>query len=206
VALPLPLTAAVAARFAAAVALTRADIAGASEHAPAKGSRSEAREAARCGGLSSKTIGGGRSQTFVRGKGLDRESFSSVVLVLPSELTVRRDLQSARSGAGVGCYARVLRKHLQSEEQASVRVLAVRVDPLTLDVPDGSAAAGIRIAARVGVQGTRLAVWLYSDVISVGYGPSELQLYTTTFVQPAPMHTEQQLLSLMRDRARLSRL
>jgi hypothetical protein len=203
---PVPLTARTAATFAGAVSLTRADITGGAAQAPSKSPRRDEQEAAKCGGLSAKAIGGGRSQEFVRGKGLDRENFSSSVEVLSSEASVRRDLEYAESSAGLRCYSRVVGKNLQAEEHARMQLLGVKVTPIRVRMSDGQSAAGVRIAARVGVPQAGLAVALYSDAVSLPYGPAELNLYATSFVQPVPVRTQQQLLTLMRERARLSRL
>ena len=59
---------------------------------------------------------------------------------------------------------------------------------------------------RVGIVGSRLAVALYVDALSLPYGPAELDLYTTSFVQPVALRTQQELLTLMRARALLHRL
>jgi hypothetical protein len=206
VALPLALSAATAAEFARAVELTGADIPGGSPAAASQTPRGEEREAAKCGGPGARAIGGGRSAEYARGHGLDREQFSSSVQVLSSEAGVHRDLKYAQSRAGLRCYSTVVGRNVESEVQEHVRLLRVSVTAITVDVPGRQRASGIRIAARVGVPQSHLAVSLYSDALSLPYGPAELDLYATSFVQPAPVRTEQELLTLMRARARLSRL
>jgi hypothetical protein len=206
VAVPLALTAARAAAFERGVELRAADLPGARAERHGPTPRRQAEEAAKCGGRSTRAIGGGRSADLVRGRGLERESISSSVLVLADEATVARDIEYAESKAGLECYARIVGRNLAAEQRATVHVLGVHVTRIRVQVPGREVAAGIRIAARVGVPSSQLAVSLYSDALSLAYGPAELDLYATSFVQPEPVRSEQQLLTLMRDRARRGRL
>ncbi|MHB8533055.1 MAG: hypothetical protein ACYDC2_10080 [Solirubrobacteraceae bacterium] len=205
VALPVALSAASAASFARAVQLSAADVTGGSPQPPSRTPRIDEEEAARCSGKPGRAVGGGRSPDYSRGSGLEREDVSSSVAVLSSEAIVRKDLEYTQSTAALGCFSRIVRNKL-ARESARVRLLGVNVTELTVELPGAQRAAGLRILARVGVPGSRVAVPLYSDVLTYAYGPAELNLYTTSFVQPAPVQTEQQLLTLMRERARLSRL
>lgn len=56
----------------------------------------------------------------------------------------------------------------------------------------------------MGLKGS--VVRLFIDALSFGYGPAEIGLYATSFVQPEPLRTEQELLTLLRERAELQRL
>lgn len=206
VAVPLQLTATLAARFARAVSLTRADLPGAAPSARSKSNPAEEREAADCGGRTARALGGGRSANFQRGAGLDRESISSGVDVLSNAAAVRSDLAYAASRAGLACYAKVLGRSLRSERDSHVRLLGLRVRHLSLDVGPLDRAAGIRITARVSITGAPVTVSLFVDALSMPYGPAELDLYSTSFVQPVPARTQRELLSLLRERAQLQRL
>jgi hypothetical protein len=203
---PLPLTAARAARFAAAVALRRVDLPGSSPTARSRTPASEQREAAQCGQRSTRALGGGRSPNFERRDGLDRESISSGVEVLSDAGAVEGDLAYASSRAGLRCYAKVLAKSLRSERDSHVRLLGLRVGRLQLSVGAAGQASGIRIAARVGVAGAPVTVAVFVDALSLPYGPAELDLYSTSFVQPVPERTQSELLALLRERARRQRL
>lgn len=206
VALPLALTAARAAAFAHAVQLTAADVPGAHAAPHSKTPAAREREASHCGGRTQPVIGGARSQELQRGHGLDRESLSSSVEVLRSAKSVERDLSYVQTSGGLHCYERVLGRSLQEEAQPDIKLLGVRVAPLEVSVAGAGRAKGIRILARVGVPGAGTVVPLYVDALSMPYGPAEIDLYGTSFVQPVAERTEQELLSLLHQRARTRRL
>jgi hypothetical protein len=206
VAVPLALTAARASAFARAVSLQRVDLPGAAPSPRSPAPASQEREAANCGSQGARAVGGGRSPNFQRGAGLDRESISSAVDVLSSASEVRRDLAYAASRAGLQCYAKVLGRSLRGEASGRVRLLGVHVEHLALDVAPLARATGLQITARVGIAGAGVTVRLYIDALSLSYGPAELQLYTTSFVQPVATQTQRALLGLLQARARLRRL
>jgi hypothetical protein len=206
VAVPLALTPARASGFSRAVSLRRVDLPGAVSSSRSPTPASQEREAANCGGHPAQVLGGGRSPNFQRGVGLDRESISSAVDVLRNSSEVRRDLAYAASRAGLQCYSKVLAKSLRGEASTRVRLLGVHVSQLGLDVGPLAHATGLRITARVGIASGGITVRLYVDALSLAYGPAELQLYTTSFVQPVPVRTQRELLGLLQARARLQRL
>jgi hypothetical protein len=205
---PLTITPARAERFARAVTLTTADLPGSSPTPPHGSSVAREKEAAKCGGHPTVAIGGGQSPEFARGQGLDHESLSSSVEVLADAKSVHSDLGYTESHAGLTCYAKILSKSLQEGHgsDSHIRLLGVHLRKLQVTLAPGRVAVGIRIIARVGLVGSRLAVGLYVDALSLPYGPAELDLYTTSFVQPVPLRTQQELLTLMRARALLHRL
>jgi hypothetical protein len=187
--------------FARAVTLTAADVPGARTAPRASPSTQREREATSCGGRTTPAVGEARSPEFQRGKGLDRESLSSSVEVLRDARTVERDLSGTPSAGGLRCYERVLERSLQKETDPNVRLLSVKVSPLHMTVDNAGTARGIRILARVGVPSAAAVVPLYVDALSVPYGPAEIDLYATSFVQPVAARTEQQLLQLLHERA-----
>lgn len=188
--------------------LKTADLPGSSPTPPRGTAAAREREASKCGGHPVLAIGGGQSPDFLRGQGLDHESLSSSVEVLGDAQSVHSDLGYTESHAGLVCYAKVLSRSLEEGNGADkhIRVLGVRLRKLQVALAPGRTAVGIRITARVGLVGSRLAVSLFVDALSLPYGPAELDLYTTSFVQPVPLRTQQELLSLMRARALLHRL
>ncbi len=199
--LPLPLTAARAGAFARAVSLESADVPGSHAVADGRPSPAREREAASCGGAPEKALGGGRSPSYERGAGLNRESISSGVSVLSGVKAVQRDLEYAQSKAGVACYTKILGKTLGAEESGNVRLIGVHVAHLQLLLSQGREASGLRITARVAIKGTSVQVGLYVDALALPYGPTEITLYTTSFVQPVAPKTQQQLLEVLRGRA-----
>jgi hypothetical protein len=203
---PLALNAARATLFARAVSLRQPDLPGSTPGPRSKSSPAEEREATHCGGHLSAAVGGGSSPNYQRGAGLNRESISSAVAVLRDAAAVRGDLEYTASKSGLDCYARVLTRSISREQSSSVRLLGLQVRHLSLPLGTGELASGIRIAARVGLSGSPVTVRLFIDALSLPYGPAELDLYTTSFVQPVAQKTQRELLRLMLERARLQRL
>lgn len=201
VGLPRPLTPAVARAFAKAVELVPADVTGSAPQARAGHSPRAEAQAAKCGSVETE-LGGAHSPELVRGPGLERESISSSVVVLASASMVGRELTYLYSRAGIECYGRALRNIINAEHSGRVSLDDVRVARLQVLAPAAQASTGIRITARLHLPGSGLAVALFVDELSFGYGPAEVQLYTTSFVQPVPVKVEQQLLTLLRERAR----
>ena len=206
VAVPLPLTSARADGFARAVSLSAADVPGTSPVRRTSTPRSQQREAEQCGERGTLALGGGRSAQLQRGDGLDRESISSAVEVLQDTAAVRSDEAYAASRAGVACYAKVLGRSLRREQSGGVRLLGLHVGRLAVTVGAAERASGLRVTARVGIAHSALQVPVFVDALSLPYGPAELDLYTTSFVQPVAEKTQQELLSLLRERALLHAL
>lgn len=203
---PLPLTPARAAAFAKAVELTGADVPGAHPAHRSKTPLAREREAAQCGGRAVPALAGARSPELQRGGALERESLSSGVEVLRDEKSVERDLAYAQTPAGLRCYERVLSRSLRAEADPNIKIFDVRVAPLSVTVAGAGPARGIRILAHVGVPGAGVVLRLYVDAVSLPYGPAEINLYGTSFVQPIAERTEQELLALLRERARRQKL
>jgi hypothetical protein len=203
---PLTLTPARAVAFSRAVQLTSADVPGAHEAPASKTPAAREREAARCGGQATPTIGGARSAELQRGHGLERETISSSVAVLQDAHSVERDLAYAATAAGLRCYQSVLTRSLRSEADPNVKLLGVAVAPLRVSIGGVGRAEGIRILARVGVPGAAVVVRLFVDAITLPYGPAEIDLFGTSFVQPVPVRTEEELLTLLHRRALAQKL
>ncbi len=203
--IPLALNASRATRFANEVNLKLADVIGARIEQRTSNPEEE-REAGKCGSGDSVPLGGGRSPKLDRGSGLEHEMISSSVVVLHDERAARADFGYASSRAGLQCYANVLRKSLSGNASTGVQVGRVRLRRMQLQGPEATPSTGIRITARVGASTGGLSVPLYIDAVGFLYGPAEIEIYATSFVQPEPQRTEQQLLTLLDERARLHRL
>jgi hypothetical protein len=203
---PLPLTAARAAAFAHAVQLTTSDVPGAHEAPASKTPSAREREAAQCGGHAAPTIGSGHSRELQRGQGLERETISSSVEILRDAHSVEKNLSGSKSTGGLRCYERVLARSLQSEADPNIKLLGVSVAPLQVSVAGAGRAQGLRILARVGVPGAGAVVRLFVDAVTLPYGPAEIDLFGTSFVQPVAERTEQELLTLLHQRALAQKL
>jgi len=203
--IPLRLDAARAAAFASAVNLKAADVTG-SKVTPRSRDPEQENEAEKCGAGGSAPVGGGSSPKLDRGTGLEHEAISSSIVVLPSPKLARADFSYASSKAGLACYGKALSKSLEGEASAGVQLGHLRLQKLKLTGTEGVQSSGIRISARVSSTSSSLSVGLYIDAVGFLYGPAEIQIYATSFVQPEPLRTEQELLGLLDQRALLNRL
>jgi len=193
-----------AAAFSHAVNLRLADIAGgrASRRQPASDETDEERK---CTGSAAGAVGGAESERFTRGRGLEREVISSGVAVLTSEALARRDLASVTGKADIACYARAVRHDLGREEDG-LRIAALRVARLSVPLDGARRGVGLRLSIRIAEQRTGVSIPLFIDALVLVHQSAELELYASSYVQPEPLRTEQELLGLMEQRARLSRL
>jgi hypothetical protein len=190
--------------FAEAVLLRLDDVTGAKveKAESAHKSSSEARE---CAGSASRAIGGLESSRYVRGKGLAREVISSGVAVLESHEAAVKDILAVTSKTGIACYARVVRNSLGSGEDA-LELRGLSVTRLALPLRNRVSSVGIRVAASVTTAKTSVAIPIYIDALVFTYKQAEIELYASSYVQPEPRRTEQELLELMEARARLQPL
>ncbi len=203
VTVPLPVTAARVAAFAHAVQLVASDVPGSQAKSRSRTSPAEEREAAECTAHGVRAVGGERSPEMLRGQGLERETISSAVAVLASPAMVRTDLAYAASTAGMSCYARTLQRSLGRERGGQITIGRVSLHPVAISVPGTGSASGVRVTGSIGLTGTRVSVPLFVEAISLAWGPAEIDLYATSFVQPVAERTEQGLLSVLRGRALL---
>jgi hypothetical protein len=190
--------------FARDVVLELADLPGAHTQPTPKQERNQ--EAQECGTTARAAVGGGESPRFIRGSGLTREVLSSAVAVLASERLALADVRAVTGKVGVACYGRVVKHSLGSDEKG-LRIGRVAVARRVLAIDPGSQSIGIRVT--VAVKSTRhpsISIPIYIDAMVLVYRQAELELYASSYVQPEPRRTEQQLLGLMLARARRSRL
>ncbi len=201
-----PRTVTQARAFAGAVNLTLADIPGASVMAHDRRPEASEVEARRCGGsVSDAGAVQVPSPDFVRGTALTREALSSRVTVLTSAHVAREGIAVLDTAAWRACYAGVLRHHFSGARGGTAGVSVDRVDLSTLPVrlPGVGESFGLRIAARLSSIRSHLAIRLYLDVFGFALGRSEINMEATSYVQPEPTRTEQELLLLMDRRAGL---
>ncbi len=206
VAVPLKLTAASAGEFAKGVNLLPVDVLGSHRTPRSANLESQKEEAGDCGGNEAQTIGGGRSAKLDRGAELNTESISSSVIVMRSARAAQADLSYAESPAGLACYGKILRKKLDGESTSGLNVGHVVVSHLTVASSQGPTARGIRITARISGKTSGVTISLFVDAVAFDYGPAEIELYATSFVQPVAERTEEGLLAVMQQRARLGTL
>ncbi len=198
---PGPLTARRAAAFAAAVNLTAADIP--AGEPSRRNPQSEGEEEGHCADASAHALGGAQSPLYERGTALTRETIASGVAVLHDQAQARRDLAYANSAAGIACYTKVARHSLRSPRGGNLRLGNVHVSRLHMPVAGAAANFGLRVTASVSSARGGPTIRLYVDALAFLVGQAEVELFTTSLVQPVPARTEQELLALMMQRARL---
>ena len=198
-----PLTKARASAFARSVDLTLADLPGATISAPAKHPERATNEARSCGGSTgaSHELAQVQSPSFVRGAGLTREAISSTVTMLSNAGLAQRSVAPADSRKLLACYTRLVRRRLSGERLPGLQLGHIGLSVLPASLPDAKASFGIRISATLSSTRSGLAVRLYLDLLGFTQGAAEISLEATSFVQPEPIRTEQELLALMRARA-----
>ena len=203
---PLRLSFARAGAFARAVNLSAVDFPG-SHLTPRNASlENQQEEAPGCSHGAALPLGGGRSPKLERGSALETESISSSVIVMPSAGAARSDLAYTDSSAGLACYSKLLSRKLAGESSSRVHIGHISVGRLNTGSPLGVPTYGLRIRADISAGASGVTIGLYVDAIAFDYGPAEIQLYATSFVQPVAVRTENELLELMLARARLARL
>jgi hypothetical protein len=202
VAIPLELTAARAGEFAKGVNLQPVDVPGSHRTPRSANLESQQEEATDCGGSEAQTVGGGRSAKLDRGSELNSESISSSVIVLRSTRAAKADLAYAESPAGLACYGKILRRKLTGESTSGLNVGHVVLSHLTVASSHGPAARGIRITAHISGAKSGITISLFVDAVAFDYGPAEVELYATSFIQPVAARTEEGLLAVMEQRAR----
>ncbi len=202
VAIPLKLTAARADAFARAVNLRAVDVTGSRRSSRTASAEDRQEEKEQCSRAEAQAIGGGRSDRLDRGGELEAESISSSVIVMPSPRAAQADLAYSESAAGLRCYTKLLSRKLARESTANVTIGRVLVQRRKLL----NGASGIRITARISGVRSGLGLNLYVDAVAFQYGPAEVELYATSFVQPVAARTEQELIDVMQARARRSPL
>jgi hypothetical protein len=190
--------------FARAVLLQPLDVTGAHVQKQEREGKS-GEEARECAPSAGRAIGGLESERYVRGSHLAREVISSGVAVLASHTAAVKDILAVTSSAGIACYARIVRKHLGSGENA-LELRGLSVTRLQVPVRGPVHGLGIRVAAGVTSAKVRVSIPIYIDALVFVYKQAEVELYASSYVQPVPRRTEEEMLEVMYARALLAKL
>jgi hypothetical protein len=121
----------------------------------------------------------------------------SNVEILPSVALARRD-EAAWSRVR-SCMQRLPMAALGQSLPASERVTGVTVADLSVPAAGGVPSKGLRISVTVSVRGTRVPMYLDATVFAIGQ--TEVGLIAMGLAQPFPATTENQLYSLLVQRA-----
>lgn len=198
------ITRAQALAFDRAVNLTVADVPGASAYPREKKSPAETRnnrELDRCvGARRIREIAEVKSPQLQRGKGVTRETFSSSVTISANAHLAFREYTAARSPAVRACLTRVLRKSLH-RNLGKARYGSVAVRLLPNGIHGAEEGAGLRFTTTIVSGRTGRQIPIYTDQIGFILGAAEINLHDSSIVQPVATTTEEQLLSLLLERA-----
>jgi hypothetical protein len=199
-----PVSLATAETFAHAVNLTAADVPGAvARQRESHGERQrEKRALAKCFGVQpAHEVLDVKSPALDRGRGIEGESFTSSVTVVEHPLEAEREIDAVQRFAGRPCLAHILRRSLLRDSHGRTRLQALRISPLHTQVVDTTASTGLRIEATFRTaRGTPVA--FYTDELAFAVGSAEVALGAFSVAQPIAPSVEQQLLSLLAQRAR----
>ena len=188
------------AAFAQAVDLTAADVPGAN----ASSSRRERPEhqPARCGDVSAvHQLGEVKSPKLIRGVGLEREEIRSAVTLMSSPLVAAADIAFAQTTTVRACYSRILRERFAGRSFSGTRVANLSLSPLPVQARGADRSVGVRLEVSITPAHSETSIPIYFDVLAFTLGPVEVNLQTSSAIQPEPATTESQLLSLLLHRA-----
>lgn len=195
--------------FAHAVNLTGADLPGfkvatKSQHlTPAE--RKLEREALGCvggaGAIHEKGTVNVPSQEFEATLGEATRQAESEVTVVPTPQVAAHQLAIIRSGRARACLAHFLNLLFHGDAvKGKASVSPVHIAEGTPPAPGADGSFAWRVTTTITAQ--RTPVKIYLDIFGFIRGRAEVQLLTASFIQPFPARMEEQLFSLLLERAR----
>jgi uncharacterized protein YceK len=192
--------------FVRAVNLSVGDLPEASVYkwrAPAS-TAAERREENTCekGSERARLLAAAASPKLRRGQELEIEDIGSEAGVLSSESPIAHDFALARSRSLRECLARVLTHNLDDRPIREARWGHVTVSRLAVDAPGAGDTAGVRVVAILSIPFSEISVPVYVDFLTFSVGPGVVTLTAASATQPVPATTEQELVSLLLERAK----
>jgi len=205
------LTKAQAQAFARAVNLKAADVPGfhvSSEHQHEPETSAEKRlkpELRRCFGsvAETKALVESNSGKFERSAGLASQSVDSEVTVGSAALTAK-ELGAIRGGHLPACLAHYFELLLKSQNLHGASAGPVSSKEGSPPARGMTGSFGLRFTATITLRGVRVP--FYVDILGFADGPAEVTLSTFGLPQPFPATPEEQLFSLLLERARAHKL
>jgi hypothetical protein len=197
--------------FARAVNLKGADVPGfrvSSEHQHEPETPAEKRlkpELRRCFGSlgETKELVESSSGKFERSAGLASQSVSSEVAIGQAALTAK-ELGAIRGGHLPACLSHYFELLLKSQDLHGASVGPVTSREGSPPARGMTGSFGLRFTATVTLRGVRVP--FYVDILGFADGPAEVTLSTFGLPQPFPATLEEQLFSLLVERARAHKL
>ena len=144
------------------------------------------------------------SPTLDVGSGLQQQSFSSNVKVMPSKAVVSKDLAAIQSGKAQACIKSLLPKAIAQSAGSRVKFSDVTITPLAPSASGADGSFGYRVTISASASGQRLAIIV--DEFGAAVGRIELTLNDFGIGKPVASATESQLLSTLVGRAVANKL
>jgi hypothetical protein len=150
-----------------------------------------------------KALAESSSGKFERSAGLASQSASSEVTVGSSALTAK-ELGAIRGGHLPACLSHYFELLLESQDLHGASVGPVSSKEGSPPAPGMTGSFGLRFTATITLRGVRVP--FYVDILGFADGPAEVTLSTFGLPQPFPATLEDQLFSLLVERARAQKL
>jgi hypothetical protein len=135
------------------------------------------------------------------GTGLQQQSFSSNVKVLPSQAIVAKDLTAIKSGKAQACIKSLLPKAIGQSASNRVKFTGVTITPLPTSVSGADGAFGYRLTVSASALAARRPLTIMVDEFGAAVGRIEITLDDFGIGTPVSSATESKLLSTLVSRA-----
>jgi hypothetical protein len=193
--------------FARAVNLTSADVPGfksSTEHHSETGTeKRRERELQSCAGTgleAGASIAQESSPAFKLERGILDLSVNSEVSVARTPALAAKELATVRSSHFRACLTRYLDLLFGEQDRPGTTVGPISLVQGTPPAPGASGSFGWRITATITTRGVKLP--FYQDMLGFVYGSAEISLVSSGALRPFPAAVEQQLFSLLLERAK----
>ena len=193
--------------FARAVNLTAADVPGfkatSEHHSETSTEKRHERELQSCtgGGLEAgQSIAQESSPAFKLERGVLDLSVNSEVSVARTPAIAAKDLATIRSSHFRTCLTRYLDLLFGEQDRRGTTVGPISIVQGTPPASGASGSFGWRITATITARGVKLP--FYQDMLGFVYGSAEISLVSSGALRPFPAAIEQQLFSLLLERAK----
>lgn len=140
------------------------------------------------------------SRSYERGASIVTQSVSSQVTVARTSALAARELAAIRGGHLQSCLARYLHQLLASEDLHGAKVGAVATKQGSPPAPGADGSFGLRFIQTVTLRGLRIP--FYVDILGFVKGRAQVSLYTFGVLREFPAALEEQLFSLLLERAK----
>jgi hypothetical protein len=196
--------------FARAVNLTSADVPGfksSTEHHSETGTeKRRERELQSCTGTgleAGESIAQESSPDFKLERGILDLSVNSEVSVARTPALAAKELATVRSSHFRACLTQYLDQLFKEQDRPGTTVGPISIVQGTPPAPGAAGSFGWRITATITARGVKLP--FYQDMLGFVYGSAEISLVSSGALRPFPATVEQQLFSLLLERAKAHR-